>query len=155
MARRYLEKEGYEILAHNYYTPYGEIDIIAKKDNLLIFVEVKTWNTIAPEFLIYSITQAKRRRIFLSAEHFLACYKHYMDMQRQFDVIFIKDREITYYPASLEVKVALSWSLPSLQNHPIKKGKPLVLRGVVLVQNKLFSIREVLRLLIKELPKCV
>ncbi len=38
----YLIKHKYQIFAKNYYTKYGEIDIIAKKNDLLIFIEVKT-----------------------------------------------------------------------------------------------------------------
>lgn len=37
-----LEKKNYQILERNYHNKFGEIDIIAKKNNILIFVEVKT-----------------------------------------------------------------------------------------------------------------
>ena len=42
VAKEYLQSKGYEIQGENYLKPWGEIDIIAKKDNVLIFVEVKT-----------------------------------------------------------------------------------------------------------------
>lgn len=42
MATRYLKKRGYHIIARNYYTRYGELDIICSKGGALIFVEVKT-----------------------------------------------------------------------------------------------------------------
>lgn len=42
LAKKYLESKKYEILEQNYYTRNGEIDIIAKKDNIIVFVEVKT-----------------------------------------------------------------------------------------------------------------
>ncbi|MBR5250702.1 MAG: YraN family protein, partial [Clostridia bacterium] len=40
-ATLYLKKEHYKILERNYKTYYGEVDIIAKKGDLLVFVEVK------------------------------------------------------------------------------------------------------------------
>lgn len=42
LARKYLAKKGYQIVAGNFHTRFGEIDVIATKDQKLIFVEVKT-----------------------------------------------------------------------------------------------------------------
>ena len=42
MAREYLEKKGYKIIDQNYKTKYAEIDLVAKKGNELVFVEVRT-----------------------------------------------------------------------------------------------------------------
>ena len=42
MAQKYLKDNKYEIIENNYYTRNGEIDIIASKNNYIIFVEVKT-----------------------------------------------------------------------------------------------------------------
>jgi len=41
IARHYLIKKGYEILAANYKLKFGEIDIVAQKENTISFVEVK------------------------------------------------------------------------------------------------------------------
>lgn len=41
LAAKYLESKGYEIINQNYRKPWGEIDIIAFKDDICIFVEVK------------------------------------------------------------------------------------------------------------------
>ena len=41
-AAAYLAGKGYEIVKRNYYTRYGEIDIIAYDDDFLVFAEVKT-----------------------------------------------------------------------------------------------------------------
>lgn len=42
IAARFLQGKGYAILKRNYYTRYGELDIICEKDKKLVFVEVKT-----------------------------------------------------------------------------------------------------------------
>lgn len=42
LATEYLMKNGYKILERNYRKQYTEIDIIAQKDNVLVFIEVKT-----------------------------------------------------------------------------------------------------------------
>ena len=41
MAASYLEEKGYQILEKNFYSHFGEIDLIAKKEEVIIFVEVK------------------------------------------------------------------------------------------------------------------
>lgn len=42
IAGRFLESRGYEILAKNYQKPWGEIDLIVKKEGVIVFCEVKT-----------------------------------------------------------------------------------------------------------------
>ena len=50
IARHYLIKKGYKILAANYKMNFGEIDIVAKNDDTVIFVEVKANKNASPEF---------------------------------------------------------------------------------------------------------
>lgn len=47
LATDYLKKHGYKILERNFKIPFGEVDIIAQKDNFLIFVEVKYRTSLA------------------------------------------------------------------------------------------------------------
>lgn len=46
-AADFLRRRGYAIIARNFMTKIGEIDIIARKNNTFVFVEVKTLNTVS------------------------------------------------------------------------------------------------------------
>ena len=66
----YLQQHGYEVIARNVRTPYGEIDIITRKVDITIFVEVKTLTSSRNFFPEQNVTARKR-------EHMLACAEHY------------------------------------------------------------------------------
>lgn len=69
-AADYLARGGYELLARNLRTPYGEIDLVARKDDFTVFVEVKarTTSSLGPP----EIAVGPRKR-----SHMLACAQHY------------------------------------------------------------------------------
>ena len=70
VAAKHLKDRGYVIAARNSRTPYGEIDIVAEKDGITIFVEVKTRTTSSygpPEI---SVTPRKQEHMLASAEHY-------------------------------------------------------------------------------------
>lgn len=83
----YLGKRGYEIVARNARTPYGEIDIVTKQAELTVFVEVKTLTSSRNFFPEQNVTARKR-------EHMLACAEHYAmenDIDRwQIDVVAVE-----------------------------------------------------------------
>lgn len=86
-----LKKNGYEILELNYYSKYGEIDIIAKKDNCLLITEVKYRNTKKFGIGIESITKTKLKRIYNTAMEYIS-KKNLQDVEIRFDSIcFFKD----------------------------------------------------------------
>ncbi len=87
-AADYLVSKGYEILARNVRTPYGEIDLIAKKDDFTIFVEVKARTNAKfgpPEI---AVTPRKQ-------QHMLSCAEHYAQQNEidhwQIDVIAVEE----------------------------------------------------------------
>ena len=63
-ASAYLEKNGYTILARNYHTAHGEIDIVASKAAVLIFVDVKTRSSHGFAYPEDSVTRASRPTCF-------------------------------------------------------------------------------------------
>ena len=56
----YLAERGYEIIARNARTPYGEIDIVAKQGDITIFVEVKTLTSSKNFFPEQNVTARKQ-----------------------------------------------------------------------------------------------
>ncbi|MFC2066633.1 YraN family protein [Chloroflexota bacterium] len=70
LARDFLEKRGYHILQNNYRCPEGEIDIVARHEDFLIFIEVRTKRNLefgSPE---ESITPAKTEKLRKVAAHY-------------------------------------------------------------------------------------
>jgi len=70
LAKDFLKKRGYRILETNYRYPEGEIDIVAKHKDSLVFIEVRTKKSLefgSPE---ESITPTKRERMRATASHY-------------------------------------------------------------------------------------
>jgi len=70
LAKDFLKKRGYRILETNYRCPKGEIDIVAKHQDFLVFTEVRTKTSLefgSPE---ESITPAKKARMKAAAWHY-------------------------------------------------------------------------------------
>ena len=91
IAEKYLREKRYEIIDRNYRKPYGEIDLIAKKDRMLVFIEVKTRDmkhvhNFLPE---QSVNRSKTRKIKKVCQVYLL-EKHYSpDQEWQIDIIAI------------------------------------------------------------------
>jgi putative endonuclease len=88
IAAHFLQGKGYDILERNYYTRYGELDIICEKDRKLVFVEVKTRRSTqfgSPE---EAVTRQKINHLRKAAMVYLNNWKGpYREIQ--FDVITI------------------------------------------------------------------
>jgi len=70
-AVRYLQREGFEILQRNYRSPFGEIDIIAREEETLVFVEVKTRSTKAFGLPQEAVNRRKQRQLIRTAQAYL------------------------------------------------------------------------------------
>ena len=87
----YLEEKGYLILARNYHSRYGEIDIIAQDCDYLVFAEIKTRSPNAMDTPQASVTYAKQQKIIKTAQYWLL--SHPMDRQPRFDVLALTVQE--------------------------------------------------------------
>lgn len=85
----FLTAQGYQILARNFRSTFGEIDIIALEQETLVFIEVKAWSAFGMENLEYAVNQQKQQRIMKTAQFFLATHREYNGRALRFDIIFI------------------------------------------------------------------
>jgi len=90
-ASEYLQSKSYKIVERNFYSRFGEIDIIAFKDGVYHFVEVKSGKNFEP---IYNITPTKLKKIIKTA--YLYMKKNKIDTIFCVDAIIIKSEEIEF-----------------------------------------------------------
>jgi putative endonuclease len=83
----FLIAKAYRILARRWKTPFGEIDIVARRRNDLVFVEIKARENL--DEAAYAITQRSKQRIIAAAELWLAHRPNDAQCAIRFDVILI------------------------------------------------------------------
>ena len=87
IAAKYLQKKQYQLVAMNYRSRFGEIDLIVSNKEFLVFVEVKLRKTDKFASAYEHVDQQKQQRIRTTAEIFLTEYQ--TSLQPRFDVIEI------------------------------------------------------------------
>jgi putative endonuclease len=91
-AAAYLMAKGYRILAKRFRTPHGEIDLVAKRRNLLAFVEVKARATL--DDAAFAVTPRQQARIVDAAQAWLVMHPEHADFELRFDAILIAPRHL-------------------------------------------------------------
>jgi putative endonuclease len=84
---KYLRENGFEIIERNFYSPFGEIDIIAKRNDVLHFVEVKSG--LDYERAVQNLTPKKIGRILKTSDVYLK--KHALTCNYQIDAVIVYD----------------------------------------------------------------
>lgn len=91
LARTYMRLHGFRIVAQNYVvgrgTTAGEIDFVAQRGKLLVFVEVKQRTTL--ENAAYAIMPTQQQRLIRSAKCFVKNNPQYAGCDLRFDAIFV------------------------------------------------------------------
>lgn len=93
-AERHLARHGLEIVARNYRTRLGELDLVAREGEVLVFVEVRCRADARHGTPLESITPAKRRRIVAAARRFLQQLGR--EPRCRFDVVAVDERGPTW-----------------------------------------------------------
>jgi len=92
LAAAYLMAKGYRILARRYRTPLGEIDLVARRRNLVAFVEVKARPSL--DEAAYAVTPRQQARIIAAAEAWLMVHPEHAEYELRFDVMLIAPRRL-------------------------------------------------------------
>ncbi len=82
-----LMLKGYRVLARRYRTPAGEIDLIAKRGNLIAFVEVKARRSVAEA--VGALTPRAEQRIATAADLWLARHPAANGLMMRFDLVLV------------------------------------------------------------------
>ncbi len=94
MAASFLQQNGFSIITRNFKCRNGEIDIIAKKDNVVVFVEVKARQNSDFGYPLEFVDKRKQLRIISCAKYFLMKNKQFDEYNIRFDVIGIENDNI-------------------------------------------------------------
>ena len=92
LAKNYLYDHGFSIVEQNFYSRFGEIDIIALKDDTLHFVEVKSGEDY--EKAIQNITPTKLSRLIKTGDVYIK--KNCIETDFVYDAIIVVNSEVSY-----------------------------------------------------------
>ncbi|HXN42894.1 MAG TPA: YraN family protein [Xanthobacteraceae bacterium] len=82
--------KGYRILARRWQSPVGEIDIVARRRGVLIFVEVKARARL--DEAAEAVSERQRRRIAAAAQAWLAGHPEHASAEIRFDAVLVVPR---------------------------------------------------------------
>lgn len=93
-AHKHLVRAGLTLVARNYATRFGELDLVMRDGDTLVFVEVRYRHNTRFGTAAASVTPRKRERLVRAAEGFLGAHAQYAQCACRFDVVtFEGDRE--------------------------------------------------------------
>ena len=87
IAAKYLEQKGYAVLDRNWRCGHKDLDLVVTKDNVVVFVEVKTRTGTEWGDPVDAVTDRKIRRIVNSADAYIRFNQ--IDMDARFDIVSI------------------------------------------------------------------
>ena len=95
VACSFLQKNGLKLIERNYHCRYGEIDIIMKDDDTIVFIEVRYRKTINYGGAEASVDKNKQQKLVFTANHYIQKYS--VSQPMRFDVVAIYPNESPYW----------------------------------------------------------
>ncbi len=89
LAVRHLKKKGFKVIERNYHCPAGEIDLIARDKNTLVFVEIKARSSSEFGLPQEAVDRFKQRKMIEAARTYLSEHHLTDDIPARFDVVAI------------------------------------------------------------------
>jgi putative endonuclease len=89
LAVQYLKKKGFKVIQRNYYCPWGEIDLIAREKETLVFVEIKARSSEEYGSPRDAVDRFKQQKIIQAARVYLAEHHLNEEIPARFDVVAI------------------------------------------------------------------
>jgi len=93
LAGDYLHRAGLVLVARNYRSPFGEIDLVMREGNTLVFVEVRYRQSSRFGTPAETVTAPKRAKIRATAEHFLQQRREWAQSPCRFDILAIEGND--------------------------------------------------------------
>ncbi len=125
----YLEQQGYVILQYNYRCRVGEIDLVAKDGDCLVFCEVKYRKTGGSGSPLEAVDFRKQQRIFRCAQYYMM-EKRLGDIPCRFDVVGIEGARITL------IKNAFDGGGVKARRHPWNERRKAKVPVYVFIERK-------------------
>jgi putative endonuclease len=102
-AAEFYLSQGFEIIARNWQAGHKEIDLIVRKDSLLVFVEVKSSRSAKFGHPSESVDRRKQERLVAAARQFIA-QNELTETDFRFDVVTFWEGKMEHYPNAFEAR---------------------------------------------------
>ncbi len=102
LAAKYLKEQGMSIIKQNFYCKMGEVDIIAKDGNYLVFVEVKYRKSKSKGTAAEAVTFNKMKKISRCADCYMMLTRQSSNTSVRFDVIAIEEGHLKHLKNAFE-----------------------------------------------------
>ncbi|MBP9722030.1 MAG: YraN family protein [Gammaproteobacteria bacterium] len=111
IALKYLLNQNLVLIIKNYYSRYGEIDLIMQDHNTLVFIEIRYRRNAQYGHPIESVTYRKKCKIYRTALSFLAKNPKFKNIQYRFDVVTLlgDSAETTWYKNIITEEILPIW----------------------------------------------
>ena len=101
-ACEFLENNGLKLITRNFHCCFGEIDLIMKDHDTLVFVEVRFRKSNSHGDAMATITKAKQSKLIKTAHYFLNKHQQWQNFAYRFDAVASSDKQTTWLKSAFD-----------------------------------------------------